>query len=168
MQETQVQSMGRENPLEKEMTTHSSILAWKILWTEDPGGLQSIQLQRVLPGKFCGQKTLMDYSPFSCKESGMAEQTSTISQTLLSLLSLLTPQHLGHFILPCFKQDSLKKVMAFYMQFPLISGFPWKKKVVGDIIHFPGSESPTLMKKVCIFHVPALSPFHFLAQIPPT
>ena len=36
-----------EDPLEEEMATHSSILAWRILWTEEPGGLQSIQLQRV-------------------------------------------------------------------------------------------------------------------------
>ena len=40
MQETQVQSLGQEDPLEKQMPTHSSILAWKISWTEDPGGLQ--------------------------------------------------------------------------------------------------------------------------------
>ena len=39
MQETQVQSLGQEDPLEKEMATHSSILAWEILWTEEPGGL---------------------------------------------------------------------------------------------------------------------------------
>ena len=39
MQETQVQSLGQEDSLEKEMTTHSSILAWKISWTEKPGGL---------------------------------------------------------------------------------------------------------------------------------
>ena len=38
---------GREDPLEKKMTTHSSILAWKIPWTEEPGGLQSIGSQRV-------------------------------------------------------------------------------------------------------------------------
>ena len=47
MQETQVQSLGREDPLEKEMITHSSILTWKIPWTEEPGGLQSTGLQRV-------------------------------------------------------------------------------------------------------------------------
>ena len=41
MWETQVQSLGREDPLEEEITTHSSILAWKIPWTEEPGGLQS-------------------------------------------------------------------------------------------------------------------------------
>ena len=47
MQETQVQSLGWENPLEKEMATHSSILAWKIPWTEEPGGLSSTGLQRI-------------------------------------------------------------------------------------------------------------------------
>ena len=46
-QETWVRSLGQEDPLEKEMTTHSSILAWKILWTEESGGLQSMGLQRV-------------------------------------------------------------------------------------------------------------------------
>ena len=47
MLETQVQSLGWEDPLEKAMATHSSTLAWKILWTEKPGRLQSIGLQRV-------------------------------------------------------------------------------------------------------------------------
>ena len=46
-QETQVQSMGQENPLEKEMATHSSILAWKTPWMEEPGRLQSMGSQRV-------------------------------------------------------------------------------------------------------------------------
>ena len=43
----QVQFLGGEDPLEQEMTTHSSILAWKIPWIEEPGGLQSIGSQRV-------------------------------------------------------------------------------------------------------------------------
>ena len=47
MQETGVQSLGREAPLEKEMATHSSTLAWKIPWTEEPGRLQSMGSQRV-------------------------------------------------------------------------------------------------------------------------
>ena len=47
MQETQVLPLGQENRLEEEMTTHSSILCWEILWTEEPGGLQSMGLQRV-------------------------------------------------------------------------------------------------------------------------
>ena len=42
----QKESLGREDPLEKEMATHSSILAWRIPWTEEPGGLQSMGLQR--------------------------------------------------------------------------------------------------------------------------
>ena len=47
MQETQVLSLGQEDPLEKVMATHSSILAWRIPWTETPGGLQSMESQRV-------------------------------------------------------------------------------------------------------------------------
>ena len=46
MQETWIQSLGREDPLEKGMATHSSILAWRIPWTEEPGGLQSMGSQR--------------------------------------------------------------------------------------------------------------------------
>ena len=47
MQETVVQSLGREDPLEKGMATHSSVLAWRIPWTEEPGWLQSTGLRRV-------------------------------------------------------------------------------------------------------------------------
>ena len=47
MQETRVQSLGWEDPLKKEMAAHSSVLAWKIPWTEEPGGLQSMGSQRV-------------------------------------------------------------------------------------------------------------------------
>ena len=46
-QETWVQFLGREDPLEKEMATHSSAFAWRILWAEEPGGLQSMGLQSV-------------------------------------------------------------------------------------------------------------------------
>ena len=47
MQETRVRSLGREDPLEKEMATHSSTLAWRIPWREEPGRLQSMGSQRV-------------------------------------------------------------------------------------------------------------------------
>ena len=47
MRETWVRSLGQEDPLEKERATHSSILAWKIPWTEEPGRLQSMGSQRV-------------------------------------------------------------------------------------------------------------------------
>ena len=48
MQDTQVRSLGWEDALEKGMATHSTILAWRILWTEEPGGLQSMGSQRVM------------------------------------------------------------------------------------------------------------------------
>ena len=48
MQEMRIQSLGWEDPLEKEMATHSSILAWEISWTEEPGKLQSMESQRVV------------------------------------------------------------------------------------------------------------------------
>ena len=47
MQETRVRSLGWEDPLEKRMATHTNILAWKIPWTEEPGGLQTMRSQRV-------------------------------------------------------------------------------------------------------------------------
>ena len=47
VQQTQVQSLCQEDPLEEEMTTHSSILAWRIPWTEEPGGLQSVGSRRI-------------------------------------------------------------------------------------------------------------------------
>ena len=47
MQETRIRSLGQEDPLEKEMATHSVTLAWKIPWTEEPGRLQSMGSQRV-------------------------------------------------------------------------------------------------------------------------
>ena len=47
MPETQVQSLGQEDPLEEGMATHTSILAWRIPWTGEPGGLQSMESQRV-------------------------------------------------------------------------------------------------------------------------
>ena len=46
MQENRVQSLGLEDPLEKEMATHSSVLAWEIPWTEEPGQLQSMRVQK--------------------------------------------------------------------------------------------------------------------------
>ena len=46
MQETQVRSLGQEDPPEQEMATHSRVLAWRIPWTEEPGGIQSRELQR--------------------------------------------------------------------------------------------------------------------------
>ena len=47
VRENQIQSLGREDPLEKGMATHSSILGWRIPWTEEPGGLQCVGLQKL-------------------------------------------------------------------------------------------------------------------------
>ena len=62
MRETQVQSLGREDPLEKEMATHSSTHAWKIPWIEKPGGLQSMGSQsRTRLSDFTSLSRLLDY-----------------------------------------------------------------------------------------------------------
>ena len=53
MQEVQVQSLGQEDPLEKEMATHSNILAWQISWTEEPGGLGVTKSQTQLADQAC-------------------------------------------------------------------------------------------------------------------
>ena len=64
-QETGVQSLGREDALEKEMTTYSSILAWEISWTEEPGGLQSVRSERVGHDLVTNQQlpSLISHSP---------------------------------------------------------------------------------------------------------
>ena len=68
MQETWVRSLGREDPLEKEMATHCSVLAWRIPWTEEPGGLQSTGSQGVRHDwaasiHFCNSVTLWVIRP---------------------------------------------------------------------------------------------------------
>ena len=63
MQETEVQSLDQKDPLENEMTTHSRILAWKISWTEKPGGLQSIGLQKSRTG-LSNRTTTMEMKGF--------------------------------------------------------------------------------------------------------
>ena len=59
MRETQLPSLDQEDPLEKEMATHSSILAWEIPWTDKPGGLQSTEEQRVRCDLVPKQKSLI-------------------------------------------------------------------------------------------------------------
>ena len=79
MQETWVRSLGREDPLEKEMATHSSILAWRIQWTEEPGGLQSMGLQ---------SRTGLNNFTFTFLPNGFIYTNINIS------LCLLTPREL--------------------------------------------------------------------------
>ena len=80
MQETWVQSLGREDPLEKEMATHSNVLAWKILWTEEPGRLQSMGLQ--------SQARLSDVTftfHFHALEKEMATHSSVLAWRILGM-----------------------------------------------------------------------------------
>ena len=76
MQETQVQSLSREDPLEKEMAIHSSTLAWEIPWTEKPGGLQSMGSQRV------GHDLVMKPPPSSlyCRLKSQQDDSVTVPE----------------------------------------------------------------------------------------
>ena len=76
VQETQVRSLGWEDPLEKEMATHSSILAWKIPWTEEPGRLQSLGLQksRTQLSDFTSKSLLMVTAAMKLKEACSLEE----------------------------------------------------------------------------------------------
>ena len=92
MQETWVQSLGWEDPLEKGMATHSSILAWRIPWTEEPGGLQSMRSQRVRHDWVTNtQSILKEISP---------------EYSLEGLMLKLQLQYFGHLI---WRTDSLEK-----------------------------------------------------------
>ena len=108
--ETQVWSLGQEDSLQKEMASHSSVLAWEIPWTEEPGGLQSMGSVRVghnwltslslftfmhwrrqwhptpvfLPGKSHGQRSLVGSGPWGHKESDTTWWLSTIIYTAVA------------------------------------------------------------------------------------
>ena len=77
MQETWVRSLGGEDPLEKNMATHSSVVAWRILWTEEPGGLQALGSQRVRHDWSNGARTQACMSVTSIKLEKRIKQNST-------------------------------------------------------------------------------------------
>ena len=105
VQETQVQSMGQEDPLEKEMATHSSILAWGIPWAEEPGGLQSTGLPKV-------------------KHSSVQSVTQSCP-TLYDPMNRSTPGLPVHHQLPEFTQTHIHRVSDFIQSsHPLLSPFP--------------------------------------------
>ena len=91
MQEAWVQSLGWEDPLEKGMTTHSSILACRISQTEEPGGLQSMGLQRVDTTEWLAQNTQQWYHRVSVKEAGLLDS--------FHLYSPITPKLFPFFLL---------------------------------------------------------------------
>ena len=100
--EMQVQSLGQEDPLEMEMATLSSILAWETPWTEEPGGLQSVKSQRVRPNWACG--TYVHATPgwqslggcrlWGCTQLDTTEVTSQ-HQTLRGTPGVSTIVHCG-------------------------------------------------------------------------
>ena len=95
MRETRVRSLGQEDPLEKEMATHSSIIAWKIPRTEDPGGLQSMGLQRV-GHDWATSLSLLSLSMFS----RLFQVIACISISFLFIVEsihLAVDRHLGYF-----------------------------------------------------------------------
>ena len=79
LQETWVWSLGREDPLEKIMATHSSILAWRIPWTEEPGDLQSVALQRVRHHWAANTFTSFLLLYYSAVEKAMVPHSSTLA-----------------------------------------------------------------------------------------
>ena len=123
MQQTQIWSLDWEDPLEKEMTTHSSILAWRIPWTEEPGRLQSMGSQsqhdwatNTHTHTHTHILTIHSYLSsvqFSCSvmsdslqlhswiAAGQASLSTTNSQSLLKLMSIELVMHFNHFILYC-------------------------------------------------------------------
>ena len=94
MQETQVQSLGQEDPLEKEMTTHSSILAWRIPWPEEPGSLQSMESM--------SQTWPTEHANMFCRADG-------ISSLSLSLWRMLNHRQCVLCIISVAVRDQLKR-----------------------------------------------------------
>ena len=117
MQETQVQSLGQEDPLEESMARHSSILAWRIPWTEEPGGLQSIGSQRV------GH----NWSNLPCTHA--YSQLFMVHNVLLRLSpseddkygKLAFRLNLQHFFLPS-KSLSYLSLFLLFLPSPILSG----------------------------------------------
>ena len=80
-----VPSLGQEDPVKKEMATHSSILAWRIPWTEDPGGLQSMSLQTV------GHNWVTEHKGKTEGRTEAANQYSVLNKFILVLLIYVLP-----------------------------------------------------------------------------
>ena len=135
MRETQVQPLGQEDILEKEMSTHASTLAWKIPWMEEPGRLQSMKSQRVrhdwatsvsftfwrrewqptpvfLPGEPHGQRDLVVYNLWGCKDLDTTERR-TLSLSLTSNWSLSAEPLLTRWIFPIYRQTWTNYCLEF-------------------------------------------------------
>ena len=107
--EIQIRSLGREDPLEKGMATYSSILAWRILWTKEPGGLQSVGSQRV------GQDWATSAFPWMC------QLVSFLCALFFSLISL---SGIAFLLIPCNSNHLLLSWPVMYLLRPTLASPP--------------------------------------------
>ena len=90
-QETQLQSLGEEDPLEEEMAPHSSYLAWRMPWTEEPGGLQSVGLQRAGRHWVTGVNTIKVYVSVLLSQVVPTSSSPTASSSLFLCVCVSLP-----------------------------------------------------------------------------
>ena len=91
-----VWSLGREDPLEEEMATHCSILSWRIPWTEEPGGLQSMVSQRVRHDWATEHKHILQNKGFFCGNVTLQEVCKVVTQKQIFIEHLVRVRHVGN------------------------------------------------------------------------
>ena len=138
MRETWVRSLDREDPLEKEMATNSSILAWRIPWTEEPGGLQSTGSQRVghhsnFTFTFSSVQSLSHVRLFVTPwtTTRQASLSITNSQSLLKLTSIELVMPSNHLILRILLQRARPGFD------PWVGKIPWKRERLPTPVFWP-------------------------------
>ena len=172
MQETQVWSLGWEDPLEKGMATHSSILVWRIPWTEEPGGLQSMELQRaghnwaanaftfffhflcVLPGPF-----------FSCVSRDPIGLASILSFSNLPM-QMYSELHLHYFPYPLLFYVITGTPPVGWNHCPGVKEETWHEDTVHvEVCLFSCQGTDWLHVLFCRFLSGTWGPFHSLAAL---
>ena len=172
MREIWVRSLGREDPLEKEMATHSSILTWRIPWREEPGGLQSTGLQRVgydwatsLQGRISGEYHSAFPWVFS-SEAPLQNKAEGVWKSLCSIKIILSWRHLRieffselHYLTKCedFPKDSIFINPLPQLEIPELGRSPGEGK--GYPLQYCGLENS--MDCTVIKSQTWLSNFHF-------
>ena len=132
VQETQVRCLGREDPLEKEMATHSSILAWRISWTEEPGRLQSMGVQRVRH----------DWATNTHKRSGGDQRCvrDLESHFICSRWSCLPSESLALWVKIMFSRNGTAIVKCIFAKNGMVGEFwimkSWHYRIIQEMIFF--------------------------------